>query len=92
MEFSHDRPGRTNYIVPPVRISLGEMLTFRSRLRWKKVIAPPVAAGLLVQMDLGWLECMPPSGVFKINLAGANNLVPTTGFDALYNYSTCMYM
>ena len=28
----------------------------------KKVVAPPVAAGLLVQTltDLGWLECTPP--------------------------------
>ena len=55
------------------------MLTFRSRLRWKKVVAPPVAAGLLVQTDLGRLECTPPSGMFKISSAGANNSVPTTG-------------
>ena len=56
--FSRNRPGRTNYSA--TGISLGEMLTFRSWLRWKKVVAPPAAAGLLVQMDLGWLECMPP--------------------------------
>ena len=32
--FSCDRPGRTNYST--TSISLGEMLTFRRRLRWKK--------------------------------------------------------
>ena len=26
----------------------------------KNVVAPPAAAGLLVQTDLGWLECMSP--------------------------------
>ena len=26
----------------------------------KKVVAPPAAAGLVVQTDLGRLECMPP--------------------------------
>ena len=56
--FSHDRPGRTNYSA--TCISLGEMLTFRIRLRWKKVVAPPAANGLLVQTYLGWLECTPP--------------------------------
>ena len=50
--FSRDRPG--------TGISHGEMLTFRSRLRWKKVAAPPAAAGLLVHTDLGRLECTPP--------------------------------
>ena len=55
--FSLDRPGRTNYSA--TCISLGEMLTFRSRLRCKKLVAP-AAAGLLVQMDLGRLECTPP--------------------------------
>ena len=50
--FNRDRPG--------TGISLGEMLTFRSRLRWKKVVAPPAAAGLLVQTDLGWYEFTPP--------------------------------
>ena len=50
---------RTNY--GAMCISLGEMLTFRRRLRWgKNVVAPPATAGLLVQMDLGWLECMSP--------------------------------
>ena len=50
--FSRDRPG--------TGISLGEMLTFRSRLRWKKVVAPLAAASLLVQTDLGRLEFTPP--------------------------------
>ena len=50
--FSRDHPG--------TGISLGEMLTFRSRLRWKKFAAPPASADLLVQTDLGRLECTSP--------------------------------
>ena len=57
MGFSRDHPGRTNYSA--TGISLGEMLIFRSRLSWKNVVAPPAAAGLLVQTDLGCLECTP---------------------------------
>ena len=56
--ISRNRPGRTNYSA--TSISLGEMLTFRSRLRWKKVVAPIYRSGLLVQTDLGHLECTPP--------------------------------
>ena len=61
----------------------------------KKVVAPPVAAGLLVQTDLGRLECTPPSGMFKISSAGANNSVPTTGLPPciiiVHVYYTCNY-
>ena len=48
----------------------------------------------LVQMNLGWLECTPPSGVFKISLAGANNSVPTTGLTPciiIVHVYTCNY-
>ena len=58
------------------------------------VVAPPAAVGLLVQMDLGRLECTPPSGVLKISLAGANNLVPTTGLTPciiIVHVYTCNY-
>ena len=58
------------------------------------VVTPPAAAGLLVQMDLGRLECTPPSGVLKISLAGANNLVPTTGLTPciiIVHVYTCNY-
>ena len=58
------------------------------------VVAPPAAAGLLVQMDLGRLECTPPSGVLKISLAGANNSVPTTGLTPciiIVHVYTCNY-
>ena len=60
----------------------------------KMVVTPPAAAGLLVQMDLGRLECTPPSGVLKISLAGANNLVPTTGLTPciiIVHVYTCNY-
>ena len=59
--FSQDLRGRTNY--SDTGISLREMLTFRSRLRWKKGCCSSCrcwSSGLLVQTDLGRLECTPP--------------------------------
>ena len=58
------------------------------------VVPPPAAAGLLVQTDLGRLECTPPSWVLNISLAGANNSVPTKGLAPciiIVHVYTCNY-
>ena len=39
---------------------LKELVEMKKRKRKNKVVATPAATGFLAQMDLGWLECMPP--------------------------------